>query len=104
MSALSESCRLVQGSSNAWMFRSGAANDEFDGLARYSRHKDGRKLNLGGTARILREARPIHMGTLLYFFIKILPPSMFTNPGSKTCKRVSINMFETAYGNLFKEE
>ena len=29
---------------------------------------------------------------------------MFTNPGSKTCKRVLINMFETAYGNLFKEE
>ena len=44
------------------------------------------------------------MGTLLYFFIKILPLSMFTNPGSEACKRVSIKIFEAAYGNLFKEE
>ena len=29
---------------------------------------------------------------------------MFTNPDSETCKRVSIKIFEAAYGNLFKEE
>lgn len=34
--ALSESCRLMRGSSWAELFRSGAANDESDGLARYS--------------------------------------------------------------------
>ena len=33
---LSESCRLMQDSSKVELFRSGAANDEFDGLARYS--------------------------------------------------------------------
>ena len=36
---LSESCRLMQDSSKAHLFRSGAANDEFDGLARYSERK-----------------------------------------------------------------
>lgn len=33
---LSESCRLMQDSSKVELFRSGAANDEFDGIARYS--------------------------------------------------------------------
>ena len=31
-----ESCRLVQGRGETWLFRSRAANDEFDGSARYS--------------------------------------------------------------------
>ncbi|WP_303166293.1 hypothetical protein [Phascolarctobacterium sp.] len=34
--ALSESCRWMQDSSKAYLFRSGAANDESDGFARYS--------------------------------------------------------------------
>lgn len=81
----------MQGSSPAELFRFGAANDEFDGLARYSELKmaEGNlggnagkvlvplgmeslffyphtllKPNLGGTAR--REARP--KGQLLYFY------------------------------------
>jgi hypothetical protein len=81
----------MQGSSAAELFRFGAANDEFDGLARYSELKmaEGNlggnagkvlvplgmeslffypytllKPNLGGTAR--REARP--KGQLLYFY------------------------------------
>lgn len=33
---LSESCRLMQDSSKVELFRSGAANDEFDGIVRYS--------------------------------------------------------------------
>jgi len=33
---LLESCRLMQGSSKARLFRSGAANEESDGFARYS--------------------------------------------------------------------
>lgn len=36
---LSESCRLMQDSSKVELFRSEAANDEFDGLARYSERK-----------------------------------------------------------------
>ena len=90
---LSESCRSMQGSSKAKLFRFGAANDEFDGLARYSELKmavgnlggnAGKVLvplgmeslfftlcallqpNLGGTAR--REARP--KGRLLYFYLQ----------------------------------
>jgi len=33
---LLESCRLMQDSSKAYLFRSGAANEESDGFARYS--------------------------------------------------------------------
>lgn len=89
----SESCRLMQDSSKAELFRFGAANDEFDGFARYSELKmavgnlggnAGKVLvpwgmeslffypvtcvrpNLGGNAR--REARP--KGQLLYFYIQ----------------------------------
>ena len=38
---LSESCRLMQGSSKAPLFRSGAANDESDGFRPVQRVKDG---------------------------------------------------------------
>lgn len=47
---LQESCRTMQGSSNAYLFRSGAAGDESDGSARYS-EKEMAAGNLGGTAR-----------------------------------------------------
>ena len=59
---LSESCRLMQDSSKAPLFRSGAANDEFDGFARYSE----RKLafgKLGGTAS---SSRPMWDGSFFY--------------------------------------
>ena len=67
---LSESCRLMQDSSKAHLFRSGAANDESDGLARYSE----RKLafgKLGGTAS---SSRPMWDGS---FFIYVAPPGQF---------------------------
>lgn len=82
----------MQDSSNAELFRFGAANDEFDGFRPIQRTKDGRRQfgwqrgkssrpigdeeliflpllpfsqpNLGGTAR--REVRP--KGQLLYFY------------------------------------
>ena len=88
---LTESCRLMQDSSKAYLFRSGAANDEFDGLARYSE----RKLafgKLGGTASssrpmwdggffylcrsakaiwvVPREEKLVPKGVLLYIFIR----------------------------------
>ena len=88
---LSESCRLMQDSSKAHLFRSGAANDESDGLARYSE----RKLafgKLGGTASssrpmwdggffylcrsakaiwvVPREEKLVPKGVLLYIFIR----------------------------------
>lgn len=47
---LSESCRMMRDSSKANMFRSGAANEESDGLARYSEQEMAAG-NLGGTAR-----------------------------------------------------
>ena len=59
---LTESCRLMQDSSKAYLFRSGAANEEFDGLARYSE----RKLafgKLGGTAS---SSRPMWDGSFFY--------------------------------------
>ena len=59
---LSESCRLMQDSSKAYLFRSGAANDEFDGLARYSEGKMAFG-KLGGTAS---SSRPMWDGS---FFI-----------------------------------
>ena len=67
---LTESCRLMQDSSKAYLFRSGAANDEFDGLARYSE----RKLafgKLGGTAS---SSRPMWDGS---FFICATRPGQF---------------------------
>ena len=67
---LSESCRLMQDSSKAHLFRSGAANDESDGLARYSE----RKLafgKLGGTAS---SSRPMWDGS---FFICAAAPRQF---------------------------
>ena len=88
---LTESCRLMQDSSRAYLFRSRAANDEFDGLARYSE----RKLafgKLGGTASssrpmwdggffylcrsakaiwvVPREEKLVPKGVLLYIFIR----------------------------------
>ena len=88
---LTESCRLMQDSSKAYLFRSGAANEEFDGLARYSE----RKLafgKLGGTASssrpmwdgsfficryyawaiwvVPREEKLVPKGVLLYIFIR----------------------------------
>ena len=59
---LTESRRLMQDSSKAYLFRSGAANEEFDGLARYSE----RKLafgKLGGTAS---SSRPMWDGSFFY--------------------------------------
>ena len=67
---LTESCRLMQDSSKAYLFRSGAANEEFDGLARYSE----RKLafgKLGGTAS---SSRPMWDGS---FFICATRPGQF---------------------------
>ena len=89
---LSESCRLMQDSSKAYLFRSRAANDESDGFARYSE----RKLafgKLGGTASssrpmwdgsffiwcsfvraiwvVPREEKLVPKDLLLYIFIKI---------------------------------
>ena len=88
---LAESCRMMQDSSEAYLFRSGAANDESDGLARYSE----RKLafgKLGGTASssrpmwdggffylcrsakaiwvVPREEKLVPKGVLLYIFIR----------------------------------
>ena len=48
--AFTESCRLMQGSIKAYLFRSGAADEESDGFARYSEHEMA-QVNLGGTAR-----------------------------------------------------
>ena len=67
---LSESCRSMQDSSEAPLFRSEAANDEFDGFARYSE----RKLafgKLGGTAS---SSRPMWDGS---FFICATMPGQF---------------------------
>ena len=67
---LAESCRMMQDSSEAYLFRSGAANDESDGLARYSE----RKLafgKLGGTAS---SSRPMWDGS---FFICAAAPRQF---------------------------
>ena len=67
---LSESCRSMQDSSEAPLFRSEAANDEFDGFARYSE----RKLafgKLGGTAS---SSRPMWDGS---FFICVASPGQF---------------------------
>ena len=61
---LSESCRLMQDSSKVELFRSGAANDEFDGLARYSEIKMAVG-NLGGNAGKFSS----HWGWRAYFFI-----------------------------------
>ena len=87
---LSESCRSMQDSSEAPLFRSEAANDEFDGFARYSERKlafgklggtasssrpmwDGSFFicaagqgNLGGTAR--GEARPKGLASLYFYY------------------------------------
>ena len=60
----------MQDSSKAYLFRSGAANDESDGFARYSE----RKLafgKLGGTAS---SSRPMWDGS---FFIYVAPPGQF---------------------------
>ena len=67
---LPESCRWMQDSSKAPLFRSEAANDEFDGFARYSE----RKLafgKLGGTAS---SSRPMWDGS---FFICAAAPRQF---------------------------
>ena len=50
MQRFSESWRLMQASRQVQLFRSEAANDEFDGYARYSAEKLAIG-NLGGTAR-----------------------------------------------------
>ena len=70
-----ESCRWMRGNGKAAVFRSGAANDESDGFARYSELKMALQ-KLSSTQekafRLIwvvpreREARP--KGRLLYFF------------------------------------
>ena len=67
---LSESCRSMQDSSEAHLFRSGAANDESDGLARYSEGKLAFG-KLGGTAS---SSRPMWDGS---FFICVASPGQF---------------------------
>lgn len=61
---LSESCRSMQGSSKAKLFRFGAANDEFDGLARYSELKMAVG-NLGGNAG--KVLVPLGMESLFFY-------------------------------------
>ena len=67
---LSESCRSMQGSSKAKLFRFGAANDEFDGLARYSELKMAVG-NLGGNAG--KVLVPLGMESLFFYPAKPLP-------------------------------
>ena len=63
---LSESCRVMQDSSKVELFRSGAANDEFDGLARYSDKSWPIIGNLGGNAgKVL-----VPLGMRAYFFTR----------------------------------
>ena len=59
---LAESCRWMQDSSKAHLFGSGAANDESDGLARYSE----RKLALGKLGGTASSARPMWDGGCFY--------------------------------------
>ena len=80
---LSESCRSMQDSSKAELFRSRAANDESDGFARYSERKMAIG-NLGGNAGKFSSHRGWGLIFLPFYFTNAL-----ANLGGTASKRLA---------------